>query len=251
MIKAVLFDLGGTIHTSQADEARTLRYAEAMIDRLADYGIEIPDTPQGFLEKLNEGAVRYKRSSEKTLREERPVDIWSEYYLKAYGISKEALAPCAEELSFRYDYDRSKIMRRPHLKETMTELSGMGLKLGMISNIISESVVPHFLMEYGIYHDMDVILTSAETGIRKPDPGIFRIAEEKLGLTPDELAYVGDTISRDIIGTRNAGWKVMIQIPSGRAVDGILGFDGSEWKPDYTVTDLAEIPAIIRAVNAS
>ena len=61
-------------------------------------------------------------------------------------------------------------MRRPHLQEMFHELREMGLRTGMISNIISRSVVPHFLAEYGILDQMDCIVTSSETGIRKPDP---------------------------------------------------------------------------------
>ena len=43
----------------------------------------------------------------------------------------------------------------------METLKGMGLKLGIISNIISRSVVPHFLAEYGILDLMDCVVTSA------------------------------------------------------------------------------------------
>ena len=125
----------------------------------------------------------------------------------------------------------------------------MGLRLGVISNIISRSVVPHFLAEYDILRDMDCVITSAETGIRKPSPDIFRIAEETLGLKPEELAYVGDTISRDVRGTRNAGWALMIRISFPGTAHRDAGLENAGYEPDYLIHELDEIPAIIREVN--
>lgn len=246
MIKAVLFDLGGTLHTAEKPKGRDVWFAERLIGRLSDYGIQIDDTPQGLAEYLNASAEAYKHASELSRRELPADEIWADYYLKKYNISKEAIGICAEELSFLYDYERVKIMRRPHLQEMFHELKEMGLRTGMISNIISRSVVPHFLAEYGILDQMDCIVTSSETGIRKPDPGIFRVAEERLGLRPDELAYVGDTISRDIMGTRNAGWKLMIQISNPSIAFRDAGLEDSGFKADKVVTDLMEIPPILR-----
>jgi len=151
----------------------------------------------------------------------------------------------AEELSFLYDYERPRVMRRPHLAGTMERLRTMGLRMGVISNIISATVVPHFLAEYGIAEYMDCVVTSCVAGIRKPDPGIFRIAEKEMGLKREELAYVGDTLSRDVQGVRNAGWKLMIQISNPGAAHRDRGLEHSGLAPDYLIQDLAEIPAII------
>ena len=124
-------------------------------------------------------------------------------------MSRETLESIAEELCFRYDYDRTRILRRPHLKQTVEALRDMGIRMGVISNIISTSVVPHFLAEYGIEDAMECVVLSSATGIRKPDPEIFRVAERAMNLKPEQLAYVGDTISRDVRGVRNAGWHMM------------------------------------------
>lgn len=248
MIRAVLFDLGGTLHTASNPAGRDVRFAGRLIERLGDYGISLNTTPEDLAKSLHVNAEDYKHASEKTLRELPPAQIWAEYYLKGFGLTREQLSPMAEELSFLYDYDRVKIMRRPHLQETMEQLKSMGLRLGIISNIISTSVVPHFLEEYGIKDYMEVMLMSSTTGIRKPSAGIFRIAEEKMGLGPDEFAYVGDTISRDIMGVRNAGWKCMIQIMNPSIAHRDAGLEGL-YAPDYQITDLAEIPAIIRKEN--
>ena len=249
MIKAVLFDLGGTLHTNTLPEGRDLWFAKRILDRLSDYGIVLPATPEELARSLPVNSELYKHESEATLRELPSAQIWSDYYLRDYHIGRERLEPIAEELSFLYDYERPCVMRRPHLKETMTELRGMGLRLGVISNIISRTVVPHFLAEYDILREMDCVITSAETGIRKPSPDIFRIAELALGLKPEELAYVGDTISRDVRGTRNAGWALMIRISFPGTAHRDAGLENAGYEPDYLIHELDEIPTIIREVN--
>ncbi len=246
MIKAVLFDLGGTLHTSSLPLGRDLWFARRILDRLADYGIRLDASPELLAQQLAVNSEIYKHESEITRRELPSDQIWSEYYLRGYGVSRDALEICSEELSFLYDYERPCVMRRPHLKETMQELKDMGLRLGVISNIISRTVVQHFLAEYDIVRYMDCVLTSAETGIRKPSPEIFRMAEKKLALAPEELAYVGDTISRDVMGTRLAGWGMMIRIAYAGTAHRDKGLENAGYAPDYLIQDLAEIPAILR-----
>lgn len=250
MIHGVLFDLGGTLHTSSSPAGRELWFARRLLERLADYGIALEASPEALAASLSRNAESYKRETEHTLRELPAPEIWSRYYLRDYGISRELLAPIAEELSFLYDYERVRVMRRPHLAETMETLRRMGIRMGVISNIISTSVVPHFLREYGIAGYMEAVVTSSETGIRKPSPEIFRVAEREMNLQPEELAYVGDTISRDVIGTRAAGWRLMIQISNPAIAHRDAGLDPEAHRPDYRIQDLAEIPAIIARENS-
>ena len=249
MIRAVLFDLGGTLHTSSSSPGRELWFARRLLERLGDYGISLDVAPETLARSLSRNAEDYKQETQRTLRELPADEIWSGYYLRDFGVSREQLAPCAEELSFLYDYERVRVMRRPHLAETMEALHGMGVRLGVISNIISTSVVPHFLAEYGIEDAMECVVLSSATGIRKPDPEIFRVAERAMDLKPEELAYVGDTLSRDVRGVRNAGWRCMIQIRNPSIAHRDRGLEHSGLAPDYLIDDLAEIPAIIQKEN--
>ena len=213
MIRAVLFDLGGTLHTSSSPPGRELWFARRLLERLGDYGISLDVAPEALARSLSRNAEIYKQETQRTLRELPADEIWSGYYLRDFGVSREQLAPCAEELSFLYDYERVRVMRRPHLAETMEALHGMGVRLGVISNII-------------------------------------RIAEQEMNLPPEELAYVGDTISRDVLGTRAAGWKCMIQISNPSIAHRDVGLDPEANRPDYLISDLSEIPAIIARENA-
>ena len=249
MIRAVLFDLGGTLHLCSTTEDRKLWFARRLISRLKEYGISLEISEQALSLQLQENAERYKRESEETLRELPPEIVWSDYFLREQHVSRETLAPMAEELSFLYDYERVCNLRRPNLLACMDALQADGLRLGVISNILSRSIVPHFMAEYGLEKYMECVFTSAGTGIRKPDAGIFRLAEKALGLSPQELAYVGDTLSRDVRGVRNAGWRLAIQIYSPNAAKRDKGLAEMGYKADYNIADLMEIPGIIRKAN--
>ncbi len=249
MIRAVLFDLGGTLHVSSAGAERKVWFARRLKSRLSEYGISLEISPEALARRLEENAERYKHEAEQTLRELPPDVVWSEYFLRDMRLSRETLTPIAEELSFLYDYERVCNLRRPHLLSCMEALKADGLRLGVISNILSRSIVPHFLAEYGIAELMECVLTSVGTGIRKPDAAIFREAERCLRLRPEELAYVGDTLSRDVRGVRNAGWRLAIRIKSPGAARRDQGMAELGWRADYEIGDLSEIPAIIRKEN--
>ena len=249
MIQAVLFDLGGTLHTSDSPAGWDVRYAARLLERLADYGTRLELSPDALALLLKTNCEAYKHHTEQILRELPAAEIWSDYYLRGLGVSRETLEPIAEELSFRYDYDRTRVLRRPHLKQTIDALRDMGIRMGLISNIISTSVAPHFLAEYGIDDAMECVVLSSVTGIRKPDPEIFRVAERAMNLKPEQLAYVGDTLSRDVRGVRNAGWRCMIQIRNPAIAHRDRGLENSGLVPDYLIDDLAEIPAIIQKEN--
>lgn len=251
MIRGVLFDLGGTLHTADSPAGRDVWFARRLLDRLADYGIRLDTEPEELAGKLHENGEAYKRRSEKDLRELPTAEIWNDWYLRDWKVGRERLAPIAEELSFLYDYERVRVIRRPYIKEMLDALREQGMKLGLISNIISLSVAPHFLEEYGVRSYMDCIVLSSATGIRKPSAEIFRVAERELDLGPEELAYVGDTLSRDVMGVRNAGWRLMIQIRNPGAAHRDKGLENAGLKPDYLIEGLEEIPEIIRRENGN
>lgn len=249
MIDVVLFDVGGTIHTVTNNEALRTAFAGRLRERLADYGINIDGDNREIGRRLHENAEAYKHYSEETRAELPQKRIWNEFYLKDYRIGEERLAPIAEELSFLYDYERVRNLRRPHLAETLDALRRMGVRMGVVSNIISTSFVPHILNEYGIAHYMDCVVLSSETGVRKPDPAAFDAALTLMGASRERTAYVGDTLSRDVLGARNASLGLMILIGNPAVAHRDAAFVGSGLEPDFRIDDLAEIPGIIETYN--
>ena len=61
------------------------------------------------------------------------------------------------------------------------------------------------LNEFKLDGIFDTIIESAVVGVRKPDPQIFTLGVEALGMQPDEVVVVGDSMDKDIIPAAKAG----------------------------------------------
>ena len=57
--------------------------------------------------------------------------------------------------------------------------------------------------------DINTIIISSETPVRKPDPAIFKIAEKRFSLDLNKTYFVGDSFPSDIEGAAAAGWKTI------------------------------------------
>jgi sugar phosphate isomerase/epimerase len=87
------------------------------------------------------------------------------------------------------------------------ELNKRGYTLGTISH-----TSPNHLASAGILPLFKTIIHAARFGWRKPHPAPFLAAARQSGVLPDECAYVGDRPSRDVIGAREAGYGMVIQL---------------------------------------
>lgn len=249
MIRAVLFDVGGTLHQVYHDQETADSFSQRLLDILSEHGIALPTDAASLTPLLHENAEGYKHWSEETRVELPSSRIWSEFYLKDFQIGEALLAPIAEELSWMYDATRVKNVPRPHMRETIESLHEMGMVQGIISNMISTSFVPRLVQDYGIAQYMSCLVISAAAGIRKPDPAIFELAAAQCGVPCSEMAYVGDTLSRDVLGCRNARVAFSIQIRNPSIAHRDTAFTGTGLAPDVLIDDLAEIPGIIRSYN--
>ncbi len=90
-------------------------------------------------------------------------------------------------------------------QEVLDELSGR-FQLGIITNGIPaeqrEKLRRSGLLQY--FDDRHIVI-SGEVGMKKPDPAIFRLAAERMGVPCEECAFVGDLFGRDILGAHRAG----------------------------------------------
>ena len=57
----------------------------------------------------------------------------------------------------------------------------------------------------GLGHHIDTVVSSASVGLHKPDPRIFELACERLGVAPEDAAHVGDHHYADIVGASAVG----------------------------------------------
>ena len=57
------------------------------------------------------------------------------------------------------------------------------------------------------YFSKEQIIVSGEESVAKPNPKLFRIAEERFQINREKVWYIGDSYENDIIGAYQAGWK--------------------------------------------
>ena len=82
-----------------------------------------------------------------------------------------------------------------------------GLPMVLVSNFYGNMSV--VLQEFGFNGLFLHVIESAIVGIRKPDPRIFLLGVEALGLKPEEVTVVGDSLDKDIIPAHRAGCQTV------------------------------------------
>jgi len=125
--------------------------------------------------------------------------------------------------------------------ETLKALKSRGSKIGLISDCSSE--VPAVWEKTSLAPMIDVTVFSCTAGIRKPDPRIYRMAMERLGVEPESCLYVGDGGSQELTGALNAGmYPVAYLIPQDEKPD--ITFTVEKWQ-GRTISTLSELLEIL------
>ncbi len=112
-------------------------------------------------------------------------------------------------------------------------------KLGIIANQIPGA--EKRLEDMGIRQFFDAIVASAEEGVAKPDPRIFRIALDRTGCTPEQAVMIGDRIDNDIVPAKQLGMKT-VWIKQG--VGQYWNIQGDCETPEFEVNSLSELLSI-------
>jgi len=96
----------------------------------------------------------------------------------------------------------------PDALETLQALRTRGIPVAVVSNW--QSGLSHFCAELGFGELVDLILSSADFGVAKPDARIFLEACSRLGVPPNRTLHVGDTHLDDFIGAESAGLQALL-----------------------------------------
>ena len=92
-------------------------------------------------------------------------------------------------------------------RKVLQALKDRGLPLVLVSNFYGNMSV--VLREFGFDGLFLQVIESAVVGIRKPDPRIFLLGVEALGLKPEEVTVVGDSLDKDIIPAQETGCQTV------------------------------------------
>src|SRR5579875_1017527 len=125
----------------------------------------------------------------------------------------------------------------------LVELLALRYRLGLLSNFDEARTGRRIVADTGVATLFEAVVISAEVGIRKPNPKIFALILERLGLPPDRILFVGDTLYDDVLGAKRAGIPV-VWLRRGREEK----FDGTA-VPDFVVEELVELPQLLEVID--
>ena len=209
--RAVLFDLGDTlVNFGKVNTTLlALRGARSSYDCLKGLGQPVGSFARYFLRYLVRLRIRYY------LSEYRGMDFDSLALLQEAG-RKDGLTCSREEwerVIWHWYEPLSKLGEiEPDLKETLSELLAMGLKLGIVSNtFVNRTCLERHLEQLGIRDYFSLRLYSYEMRLRKPDQRIFVAAAERIGEAPENILFVGDRIDKDIRPALACGMKAILK----------------------------------------
>jgi putative hydrolase of the HAD superfamily len=110
-------------------------------------------------------------------------------------------------IDVRLDFTRTALVPREGALDVLEELRGRGYRLGLIS-VCSEEV-PQLWPATSLAGWIDEPVFSCSVGVAKPDPRIYAIAAERLGVEPGECLFVDDQPSF-VDGALEAGMDAVI-----------------------------------------
>ena len=248
MITTVMFDMGGTLEDIWVDAQSEREAIEKLDVMLKSYGLDPKADYETLKKSVDEGWVRYGKYRDASGVELKPIPIWCDYVLTDFNFPREELEPHCEEIAHMWEITHYHRGLRPRVKEMLQALKDEGLKLGVISNTAALVQVFDSLEEYGIRNYFSDVTLSSVTGIRKPQTDIFTVSMRELQAKPEESVYVGDTVSRDIIGSKKAGYAAAIQIRSKLTKEKDAGVD-EKYMPDYVVDDIYDVFTIVSGLR--
>ena len=239
MIRAILFDINGTLTDILTNEADDTAY-RTTANFLSFYGVDVPP------DVLKENFFRISRQQKKMSSEEYPefdslavfADIISNYRTR-YVAGKSALARRAS-LVFR-SATRYKLELYRGVWDVLSDLS-REYPLAAVSDGQSLWAEPE-LKAMKLDRFFKFILVSGDFGYRKPDRRLFDIALKKLKCQPDEAIYVGNDMYRDIYGAKSAGLKTVFL----KSNQGEQRYCGAE--PDYIIYDFYQLKNAVDFLN--
>jgi len=133
----------------------------------------------------------------------------------------------------------SEAMVFPAEHRPLVEWARTRYRLAVISNFDHAPTARRLLEEHGIAGHFEQIVISAEEGVRKPHPEIFARTLARMGLSPREALFIGDSLAIDVAGAKGVGMDVAWVNRDGEALADRVP------APDYTVNRLIELREIL------
>jgi HAD superfamily hydrolase (TIGR01509 family) len=220
MIKAVIFDLDGTIVKFNID----FRAVRAEVRSfLISCGM-----PASIL-SLNESIFEMLKKAEIFMKNNGKPEGEME------GIRKKAL-----KIAEKYEFEAAKTtILVPGVLEVLKALKDMGLKIGLCT-VNGEKSVNHILQRFGIKELFDAVTNREHVKNVKPDTEHLKATLKALGVNPKEVLVVGDSIT-DMKCARALG-AIAIGLLAGVSTPKELADAGA----NYLITSITDLPTLVK-----
>ena len=192
-VSAVLFDYYGTL-------AEATHWVSAD-DVLAEHGYELPSETRDRW--FNDGIDGFEHLEHSRSRDH--YVAWQRERLLGM-LAETDVHPGEYEMILQKlrDGAESRVLEAyPEVPDVLTELRARGMRLAICSNWDWD--LTQAVDEVGLTDLVDVQVSSAWAGARKPHPRIFEQTLTKVGAAPAEAVFVGDTWGPDVAGPRAMG----------------------------------------------
>lgn len=149
-------------------------------------------------------------------------------------------AGLAEAADIRARAYRRSAVPRTETPEVLDTLRANGLRLAVVSDCSAELVT--MWPELPVASRVDATVFSSVVGRRKPDPLMYRLACERLGVTAGECVYVGDGGSNELTGATAFGMRAVLLADEQWSVG--HRYDSDDWHGEV-VHRLADVPGLL------
>ena len=234
-IRAVTFDLWNTLLTGTpgAVEIRSRFWREVIVERGLDIG---DDLLHGTLSMLPTRFDEEWRAGRQYGPTEALADCFTAFGDRLASEDRDALAAAFEAASYEL-----KVAPVADAADVLSAVAATGVAVGIISdtNLAVGRHLRTYLDQHRILRHVTFAAFSDEVGVYKPDPAIFRVALDGLGIDdPTTVAHVGDLMRTDVAGARAMG---MVTVRFRGVVDDPE--DGAE--ADHVIDRLADLSVVL------
>jgi putative hydrolase of the HAD superfamily len=140
---------------------------------------------------------------------------------------------------------REQVRVPAHHAPLLAELASLRA-IGLCSNFSHSETAVSILEQAGLARHLAAVVISDAVGLRKPRREIFEAVLARLGVAPEQTLHVGDSLRADVVGAAGLGIKtawLTRRVKDPRAA--LEAYQGPA--PDFTIRDLAELPALLGA----
>ncbi len=235
-IQVVFFDFGDTLLYFDGNWEEIQNQSVSILwHYLENHGVQLPEST--FRREFSTRMAGYYYSRERNFQELTTAYILKQT-LQSFGIEYPSETLLREALQAMYSISEQKWKLDPEATDLLQWLSDERYHIGLISNASDSDDVFTLLKQHGLIDFFEIVLISAEKGLRKPHPSMFLEGIEYFHADPQQCIMVGDKLNMDILGAKQAGMHTIWLTRCEEEKDLPISDNN---QPDFIIARLSEV----------